>query len=381
MRNVMKDVNDAINPQTLKATRKRHRMTQQQLADAIRCTKDTISRWERGKSKRIRSHLREPLCKVLRIKWEELIEPTKPKKVLRRNYTTNVSISRKKRTSLQLVAERYNVRPRVVLESAPLLFLIVAELSLLERKRRLENIKKVLEQTRENLRENFRQNYASYNPAIIDVSEADNRLEEEEKWLNRRELNATDMHYYPKGPFFQFIQELIDKLPKDAVTHIAPEDDYDFGFIDDYSIAGDTLRECTGISEDDEKGEILLKYIRESWIDFAECLRVKRKETDENYRKWLITQLTQIQDTATEIKGFPEGERLIKYIRWDDLDFAECLRVKRRETDENYRKWLITEIEKIEEAKAKEPSFEELINAVVNTTTNESDITEKESEK
>ena len=76
----MKNSNETINPKALKAIRKQRRMTQQQLADAIRakfkgCTKDTVSRWERGKSLRVRGHLREGLCDVLRVEWEQLTEP------------------------------------------------------------------------------------------------------------------------------------------------------------------------------------------------------------------------------------------------------------------------------------------------------------------
>ena len=157
----MKDLTDTINPLALKAIRKQRRMTQQQLADAIHekakgCTKDTVSRWERGKSQQLRSHLRDALCTVLRVKWEKLtVLPDQPKNIL--DYSTilgiatiKVSIGKKVETSLQLVAERYNVRPRDVLNIAPLLFLIVAERSLLVRERRLKEIYAVLEEAEEN---------------------------------------------------------------------------------------------------------------------------------------------------------------------------------------------------------------------------------------
>ena len=84
----MPDMTDAINPQALKAARKRRGMSQQELADEIHaiakgCTKDTVSRWERGTSSKIRSHLRKPLCHVLRVKWEKLTGPTdQPKDIL-----------------------------------------------------------------------------------------------------------------------------------------------------------------------------------------------------------------------------------------------------------------------------------------------------------
>ncbi len=50
----MPDITDKLNRETLKAIRGRRGLTQQQLADAIKCTKDTVSRWERGISSRVR---------------------------------------------------------------------------------------------------------------------------------------------------------------------------------------------------------------------------------------------------------------------------------------------------------------------------------------
>ncbi len=353
----MKEEKNTINPQILKAARKQQRMTQQQLADKIGCTKDTISRWERGKSKRVRSHLQDPLCDVLRIKWEKLIEPTKQEKVVHRDYTTKVSISREVRISLQLVAERYNVRPREVLDLAPLLFLIVAEQSLLERKRRLEMIYKVMEEARENLLENC----AHLGGIITARSDfADQQLEEEKLSLKKRDVFGWSINYDywhedhqwdedNVGPFLHFLRSLTDKLPKDAVTYIK-HGRGGHNTIGSYRIADDTLRECTGISEDEEMGETLLNFIRLGWINFTDCLRVRRDKNEENYRSWLFNELSQIGDTLKEINELPEGEKILRYIDLNWVDFRECLRVKRNENKENYGKWLSTELAKIEAA-------------------------------
>ena len=76
-RNAMAEIIDAgiIHPEALKAARKRQGLSQEQLADAVNCTKDTISRWERGASRRVRSHLRGPLCQALGVRWEKLTTP------------------------------------------------------------------------------------------------------------------------------------------------------------------------------------------------------------------------------------------------------------------------------------------------------------------
>ena len=56
---------NVINPKALRTARKRRNMTQEKLAEAVKCTKDTVSRWERGTSRKVRSRLRDPLCTAL----------------------------------------------------------------------------------------------------------------------------------------------------------------------------------------------------------------------------------------------------------------------------------------------------------------------------
>ena len=295
----MRDVTDAINPQALKAARKRRGMSQEQLANAIReiakgCTKDTVSRWERGKSRRVRPHLRKALCDVLRVKWEQLTQPTDQPKDILGDATTKVSITKDVRTSLQLVAERYNVRPRDVLHLAPLLFLIVAERSLLERKRRLQEIDAALQEVEQKLFDN-----CAHLGGIITARSvsAEEQLGEEEKSLSKRDVLGRTIKYdYWKegdeGPFVHFVRDLAKDLPKDAVASI---DSFDGDMIEKYQIADDTLRECTGISEEEQPSQKLLDYIRCGVIDFAECLRVKGNGDDENYRQWLSEELSRAE--------------------------------------------------------------------------------------
>ena len=298
----MPDVTDAINPQALKAIRKQRGMSQQQLADAVRniakgCTKDTVSRWERGKSLRVRSYLRKPLCDVLRVTWEKLTEPTDQPKGIAGDAKIKVSIGKSVRTSLQIVAERYDVRPRDVLELAPLLFLIVAERSLLERKRRLQKIYSALQEADEKLLKNC--THLGGIVAARSVS-ADDQLQEEEKSLSKKDVFGRTIKYEyweegGKGPFVHFIHGLAKDLPRDAVTSI---DSFDGDMIESYQIADDTLRECTGISEDEEHDQNLLHYIRCGVIDFAECLRIKRDRDKADYRQWLSGELARAEEES-----------------------------------------------------------------------------------
>ena len=298
----MPDLIDAINPQALKAARERRGMSQQQLADAIHavakgCTKDTVSRWERGKSRRVRAYLRKPLCDVLRVKWEKLTEPTNQPQDITGDTKTKVSIGKDVRASLQLVAERYNVRLRDVLELAPLLFLIVAERSLLERERRLQEIYAALQEAEDELLKN-----CSHLDRIITARSiyADDQLQEEENSLSKRDVFGRTIKYEywkegDEGPFVHFVRHLTKDLPKDAVASI---DSFDGDMVEGYQIADDTLRERTGISEDEEPGQKLLHYIRCGVIDFAECLRIKRDGDEVNYRQWLLDELARAEEES-----------------------------------------------------------------------------------
>ena len=284
----MPDKTDAgtIHPEALKAARKRRGMSQEQLADAVGCTKDTISRWERGASSRVRSHLREPLCHTLGVRWEKLTEPPKPESGIPGYVRINLPIGRGANASLHLVAERYSVRPRDVLELAPLLFLIVAERSLLERERRLEELRTKLYEADKMLDDKG----AHLRTLVAAPSlSAGYGLDEENKSLVARDIFGRLIEYEywnegDEGPFVHFIRGLAKNLPKDAVTSI---DSADGDTIHEYRIADDTLRECTGISGNGEKDGRLLDCLHDGWIDLAECLRVKRDQDDAGYGQWL----------------------------------------------------------------------------------------------
>ena len=298
----MPDMTDAINPQALKAARKRRGMSQQELADEIHaiakgCTKDTVSRWERGTSSKIRSHLRKPLCHVLRVKWEKLTGPTDQPKDILDDTTAKVSIGKDARASLQLLAERYNVRPRDVLNLAPLLFLIVAERSLLERERRLQEIYAAMYEADEILLNN-----CAHLGGIISARSvyADDQLQAEEDSLSKRDVFGRTITYEfwnegDEGPFVHFVRSLAKDLPKDAVASI---ESFGSDTIGRYQIADDTLRECTEISVEEEQGQKLLHYIRCGAIDFAECLRVKRGGDEATYRHWLSDELSRAEEES-----------------------------------------------------------------------------------
>ena len=308
-------VSDAINPLTLKTARKRRGLTQGQLARDIKCSKDTVSRWERGKSRRVRSHLRKPLCDALQVTWKRLTEPTiEQRQHLTGDVTTKVPIRKDMRASLQLVAVRYGVSPTEVVNLAPLLFLIVAERSLLTRERRLKEMNAVVEEAEWKLLDN-----SAHLGGIVCARSisADDILEQEKKSLSKRDVFGRIIEYQyrsgtDEGPFARYVRDLAKDLPKHAVTCI---ESFGGDMVETYRIAEDTLHEFTGITEDDENGKRLLHYIRCGFIDFAECLRVRHDGPEEAYRQWLSDEL---------VRAESESKRELKALL-DDIDVSPVI--------------------------------------------------------
>ena len=288
-----------IHPEALKAARERQQMTQEQLAKAAGCTKDTVSRWERGTSKRVRSHLRKPLCNALGVKWEKLT--TSPERISDQprdifgQTLIKMLVSKRARAALQLVALRYNIKPRDVVELAPLLFLIIAERSLMDRKQRLDELDVLIEEASRSLPKHMFGIVAPRNVYGEDPSHEE-KLSIEAKDIFGLKLpdpsDENEERRQEANPFINFILDLTRELPKDAVDFI---ETYDGDEIDDYQIAGDTLRERTGITDDEERGEELLSVIRRGEIDLAECLRVRRDRDDLGYREWLSAELARVE--------------------------------------------------------------------------------------
>lgn len=293
---------DTLCPAALRAARKqangKRGFTQEQLAEKICCSKDTVSRWERGQACRVRAHLREPLCKALGVEWDALTTPPSPEPNLRPFGYTRMQrwVSRHVPPALLLVAERYGIRPTEVLNVAPLLFLIAAERSLLERRRRLDEIYAMQGEAERRLMEK-----SAHLGGIVAARNmsAEEILEQEEKSLSERDIFGSLIEYEcrgdnDEGPFVHFVRGLTKGLPQDAVTSIESDGG---DTIVNYRVADDTLRELTGITEDEEGGEIL-NHIRSGGIDLGECLSARRKQAEAGYRQWLRDAQAEAEETS-----------------------------------------------------------------------------------
>ena len=288
-----------IVPNKLRATLKRHHMTQQQLADKIGCTKDTVSRWMRGKNRRVRSHLRLRLEEVLRMPFDQLTESTPPVPPPER-VEMRFSLRRETRNALRLVADRYNIPQALVVDYAPLLFLLAAERSLVTRRKQLDDVRSGIEEINRK---------AECLPHIRwgGGEEGAFALAEEEKSIAARDifgrslnLDAMAEDYMRWDPLLNFLEEEAKQVPDEAVTDMNLGDE-SLGIR--YEIAADTLRECTDLSEGEgltEENQVLWR-LSEGRIDLNECLRIKRKKDEKGYRLWLRKELDRIEQEDREL--------------------------------------------------------------------------------
>lgn len=280
-----------IHPEALKTLREKRGLTQKKLAEKCGCSAEQVSRWERGKIGRVRSHSQKRLTKVLNVSWEELTRAPDDKDEttllgLRPKVQLNVRIAAEVRNALSLVCLRYSLNPAEVIELAPLLFLITAEKSLARRQENLDAIEERFEQT---IQES--QKAAPHlAPAFYQRLETDEAMHDEQESINRRDVfcrgvvEAYDVEEH--DPYVTYLKVLAADLPSGLVEEVVPS--YLRGPM--YTIAQDTLREVTGISGDNDNEQELLRLIYNGDLDLSEIVSKKQSLSSEEYLHWLSEQ-------------------------------------------------------------------------------------------
>ena len=133
-----------IKAENLRKLRERRNLTLDQLAEKAGINRTTINRIERGIPVTSRNHTVERLAKGLDVGVGELTGPgfeDDAESVFYANKSQyNFRIANDARNALQLVAERYEIKPNAILHLAPFLFLCAAESSLRQRKLALEKM-------------------------------------------------------------------------------------------------------------------------------------------------------------------------------------------------------------------------------------------------
>lgn len=307
-----------IHPEALKAFReKRGLKTQKALAEKCGFSPETVSRWERGWKGRVRSHSRERLTKVLGVSWDELTRAPddKVESALFPTVQLNVRVRPEVRTALTLVCLRYSVRPAEVIELAPLLFLITAENSLTRRQENLDSIKDRFERAIQESRGAA----PHLAPAFYRHVDADAAMDDEQVSIDSRDVFcrrvAEPYDVEDHVPYTTHLKTLVADLPSGLVDDLYPS--YTSGAT--YTIARDTLREATGISEDNENEKELLDLIWEGRIDFSKVLSTKKSLSEEEYMQWLSEQ----HEAAKAEKKAAQKLELEKFMAKLGIDAAD----------------------------------------------------------
>ena len=131
---------NTLNPEALKAQRERHGWAQKDLAQKSNCSTTQISRWECGKHLNINKNSRDRLTGALGISWEVLTrtpDDSNGDSLLYQTAKLNTRVRQDTRTNLELVSRIYGVHWATIIELAPLLFIIAAQNSLNDRRKKI----------------------------------------------------------------------------------------------------------------------------------------------------------------------------------------------------------------------------------------------------
>ena len=215
-----------IKPEIIKALRNARGWTQEQLGEAAKLDKTTISRIERGSHDDRRGSTAEKLSKAfgveLKVLTGEAPLPEKPTMLFKRRSTMSLEVDDGARNALMLTASRYGVTQAQIVELAPFLFSWAAEASLLRRTQALADL---AEQTAAVEALHARMPHASsilgYSPLTDDFVAA------EECSIRRRDLFASQMleqdagdllkaefEEAEDGPIVAFLRDLAKDAPE-----------------------------------------------------------------------------------------------------------------------------------------------------------------------
>jgi transcriptional regulator with XRE-family HTH domain len=294
---------DTLNAETLKTFRKRRGWSQDELAEKSDCSKEQISRWERGETVRIRKTSRERLCKALGVKWEELTKRSEESETdswLEPTIRLNDRVRQSTRTGLELVSLIYGVRRADIIEMAPLLFLIAAEKSLQARKQALDAAVKETDHAAASARGAAPHLFQAFWPGYDDDA-----IEQERKWITERRVfgwpdySSEDDNGAEYSPYVNYLKKLLEELPKWGAEEnpnpwVEEISSRYFG-APDYEFSTDLLQEVTGISGDGESEQLMLRRIQQGYIDLGEVWSKKKELEESDYRAWLKDQHQKVE--------------------------------------------------------------------------------------
>jgi transcriptional regulator with XRE-family HTH domain len=214
-----------VDPERLKQMRKDRGLTQEALAERAHVDKQTIYRMEREQKPR-RQKIVERVAKALPAELSDLTGDEPIPKVPGHqdadaeasSYQLNVRVNAPVRNAFELVARRYRVSTTKIAQLAPLLFAIIAEETLQDRRRKLGEFEDQLGRLRE-----LEQNFPG---ACIYSGDAEGFIEKEETSINNRDLfdskGIFGFDAVDTNPFSTYLAALTSRHDDISVRAIKP---------------------------------------------------------------------------------------------------------------------------------------------------------------
>ena len=285
-----------IHPETLKRLRKAQGWSQLELADKAKIEKKTIGRLESANGGEARESTARLLASALKLGNPRILalgpeSEAVRDEVSRINFDSGgsgprIHLDSETALAYDLVEEHYGVEMHRLIEEAPMLFTLLAEASLAERRRRVEEARAVLEEFNRALPEHLADSEWAYKEEEESIGRRDlfrhpGNLEwDDPRWEAYRESG---------NPFSNFLKRLAENLEADN----GALDPADVEFDPDISCRGHLFPELRApITGGSRRAEWALSHGHARLGQIPKRLRGEGEEIARERVKWLEAQIT-----------------------------------------------------------------------------------------
>lgn len=285
-----------INPEHLKALRKRKGWTQLELSEHSHCSKKQIERWEQGKTKVVRKASLERLANAFGVSPDTLCKPLSDddSKALKPRITMKLEVRPETQNALAVISRIFHVTRQDIVDLAPLLFMISAQQSLRSRHNRLLEAKRQVESAIMSANQSM-----SYMDGAFRGGFDDDWIEEEIASIKKRQVfqdYSTDTTDH--SPFVDYLKKMMDDA---GISH------EDWGIFASYSSAPwyslplAILRQIVVAPDDGELFEKMLSHLQSGNIDIESVIEQGRRLESNEYSAWVDGECERMVHKSTEL--------------------------------------------------------------------------------
>lgn len=326
-----------INPERLQSLLESRGLKQRELADKIGVDVGTLSRWKRGKQTKLHTSHLAKLCEALGTTSEVLCGdgplPVSDDRQKPPKGQVTLMLDHACRNALGLVARRYGVTRQQIVEVAPLLFMIMAEQSLKERR---EEIVAWIKKRREAWDQAPK--HLKHSAAQIDDGEYEALISAAGRSIKKRDLFAVGVggwseDYAEINPFAEFLTARLSEIskrqpaPEKLASWYKKNVTWDHGGAPSYMIG---LEELVALLGSDREA---VRHVLEGKVVLAEMPGETRRGTPEERAAW-VKQTA--EDAAREREALLK-EAVERAREETDFDWAEAIAevIKEKKSMEN----------------------------------------------